>query len=709
MWLIAGLNLLLCCTPTVEAQTAPAPTPVTLTVTTVGGKYYINGAQQTAMNLNLGVEYIFNLDDATNNNHPFKLSTTADGTHGGGTEITTVTKSTNYDTSFGSTQTRSLTYMPTAAGSIYYYCGSHSNMGGELVVAASTTSTEVNPISIIAAGATLVSTNTYKVIGEVLSIQMMHTADAGRLVNFTTDGSDPATHGSPYTSPLVFVQAGTYTIRTISTFMSGATATKDMVFLLEYQPVISPIIMADPGTNQTVISTGHYLHTGSVIIQITQGESGSSLNYTTDGTDPANYGQNYTGPITFNQPGSYIIRVVAYKQNRTATHVQTTFDVTYSHVMAATIATLNHPNKTQISPIRVKHIGTATVEIVSPEVGSQVNYTIDGSDPELNGQNYTGSFTFTQIGTYVVRAAANKQGMFTTLSILTVEVQWEPVAEALITSQDNTAPYESKTEVSPNYFRHVGSVTIEIAMQEENASMNFTVDGSSPAVTLQNYTGPVTFTTPGTYVIRVLTFKDGKNPVEVQAKFVLTWANVAPAIITSHNATLPDTSKTMISPTYYRHEGTVTIELAKGQADSNMHFTTNNTDPLQYGDVFTTPFTYTQPGTYIIRAVTTRTGMNPTETTVTFELTWATVARPSFTPDGGTFEATTDVTMAVTTGGATIVYDTDGSTPVCNPNVSPPVSTGNVWAGTPVTIASASTAQITLQAVACKVTHACLM
>ena len=121
---------------------------VTLTVTTVGGKYYINGAQQTAMNHNWGVKCIFNLDDAINNNHPFILSTTADGAHGGGTEITNVPKSTNYDTFFSSTQTRSLAYMPTAAGSIYYHCGSHSNMGVELVVTASTTSTHNGAVKV---------------------------------------------------------------------------------------------------------------------------------------------------------------------------------------------------------------------------------------------------------------------------------------------------------------------------------------------------------------------------------------------------------------------------------------------------------------------------------------------------------------------------------------------------------------------------------
>ena len=64
----------------------------TVTVESVGGQDYfsidgaIPGGDPFVVNKN-GM-YIFKLDDATNIGHPFRVSTTADGIHGGGTAYT---------------------------------------------------------------------------------------------------------------------------------------------------------------------------------------------------------------------------------------------------------------------------------------------------------------------------------------------------------------------------------------------------------------------------------------------------------------------------------------------------------------------------------------------------------------------------------------------------------------------------------------------
>ena len=54
--------------------------------------------------------------------HPFKFSTTSDGTHGGGSEYTTGV------THNSSTQVTIV--VATDAPTLYYYCSSHSAMGG---------------------------------------------------------------------------------------------------------------------------------------------------------------------------------------------------------------------------------------------------------------------------------------------------------------------------------------------------------------------------------------------------------------------------------------------------------------------------------------------------------------------------------------------------------------------------------------------------
>ena len=93
----------------------------TVSVQSVGGsnKYFILGTQQKTLELEEGNTYVFSYPSA----HPFALSTTSDGSHGGGSEYTTgVTRDSSANT---------LTFVvPASAPQLYYYCTSHSGMGG---------------------------------------------------------------------------------------------------------------------------------------------------------------------------------------------------------------------------------------------------------------------------------------------------------------------------------------------------------------------------------------------------------------------------------------------------------------------------------------------------------------------------------------------------------------------------------------------------
>ena len=94
----------------------------TVDVQSHGGsnKYFILGYPQRTLELEEGNTYVFTYPSG----HPFALSTTSNGTHGGGSEYTTgVTRNSGANT---------LTYVvPTGAPTLYYYCTSHSGMGGQ--------------------------------------------------------------------------------------------------------------------------------------------------------------------------------------------------------------------------------------------------------------------------------------------------------------------------------------------------------------------------------------------------------------------------------------------------------------------------------------------------------------------------------------------------------------------------------------------------
>ena len=92
----------------------PATTTVveyTVTVQDVGGanKYFINGVQQPTLELFEGNTYVFNYPSA----HPFRFSTTSDGTHNSGSEYTTgVTHNSS---------TKVTIVVAASAPTIYYY------------------------------------------------------------------------------------------------------------------------------------------------------------------------------------------------------------------------------------------------------------------------------------------------------------------------------------------------------------------------------------------------------------------------------------------------------------------------------------------------------------------------------------------------------------------------------------------------------------
>ena len=96
-------------------------------VTASGGVYYIDGVQQDSLELHEHQTYLFDLTGPSST-HPFRLSTTSDGTHGGGSEYTTGTDYTSVANHL------KFTVPPGAPSTLYYYCTIHSGMGGSMSI-----------------------------------------------------------------------------------------------------------------------------------------------------------------------------------------------------------------------------------------------------------------------------------------------------------------------------------------------------------------------------------------------------------------------------------------------------------------------------------------------------------------------------------------------------------------------------------------------
>ena len=101
-------------------------------VTVSGGNFLIDGEANATISFNPGIVYRFDLSDSSTASHPFALSETEDGTHNSGSEYTTGKTSNGTQGSAGAY----VEYTVNAATPdiLYYYCSSHSGMGGTITV-----------------------------------------------------------------------------------------------------------------------------------------------------------------------------------------------------------------------------------------------------------------------------------------------------------------------------------------------------------------------------------------------------------------------------------------------------------------------------------------------------------------------------------------------------------------------------------------------
>jgi len=137
----AELNYVDGVTSAIQTQIDAKQPYATIAVTVVnsgGNKYALDGTIQQLALLTPSVTYRFDQSDSSNSGHPLRLSTTSNGSHGGGSAFTTGVTAVGTPGSAGAYTEVKLEQ--DAPDTLYYYCTNHSGMGGEIDVRATVSS-----------------------------------------------------------------------------------------------------------------------------------------------------------------------------------------------------------------------------------------------------------------------------------------------------------------------------------------------------------------------------------------------------------------------------------------------------------------------------------------------------------------------------------------------------------------------------------------
>tara|TARA_B100000686_G_scaffold353603_1_gene459876 strand:+ start:1266 stop:2288 length:1023 start_codon:yes stop_codon:yes gene_type:complete len=117
--------------PGADGEDGSMPVVMEMSVTVSSMDFYIDSIQQADVTLYRGFTYTFDQSASSNSPHPFRLSETSDGTHGGGSEYT---DGVTYTGSQGSNGLLTFTVPLDAPDTLYYFCQNHGSMGGEITI-----------------------------------------------------------------------------------------------------------------------------------------------------------------------------------------------------------------------------------------------------------------------------------------------------------------------------------------------------------------------------------------------------------------------------------------------------------------------------------------------------------------------------------------------------------------------------------------------
>lgn len=200
----------------------------------------------------------------------------------------------------------------------------------------------------------------------------------------------------------------------------------------------------------------------------------------------------------------------------------------------------------------------STVTIKCANQNATIYYTLDGTEPNINSQIYTGPIA---AGKYIVKAIA-----------VVPEYPYTVTETCLFAFGKTGMPVITATDDSVFY---TSGNAITLTTETEAAEIRYTLDGSEPTQSSKLYTGP--FTIDDTTTVKAKAFReDWFGSETATATFTREWYTVDTPVISPSDTTFDNTSQE--------------VEIQCDTDGAKIYYTLDGSDPKFNGRVYDKPF-----------------------------------------------------------------------------------------------------------------------
>ncbi|NPV90426.1 MAG: hypothetical protein HPY50_06615 [Firmicutes bacterium] len=406
------------------------------------------------------------------------------------------------------------------------------------------------------------------------------------------------------------------------------------------------VAMAVVATPKLSVKAGTYKTAQRVTISVAT--SGSKIRYTTDGSEPNESSNAYSGAISINETTT--VKAKAFK---TGMKESPTASATYTIKLPAPVSA------PQFSIPEGNYPKAQSVTIRSATSGATIRYTTNGSEPTASSKKYSGAIKIT--ATTTLKAKAFKSGMTdsgtssATYTIGKAETPVPPVVPVVPVVETVADPV-----ISPNGGTFTEPQSVTLSSATSGATIRYTADGSEPTASSKKYSGAIKIT--ATTTLKAKAFKSG-----------MTDSGMTSAVFTINTPPVIPVVETVAAPVINPNGGTFTeaqsVTISSATSGATIRYTADGSEPTAASTTYKGAITVS--GSTTIKAKAFKDGMTDSGmTSAVFTINTPpvipvveTVAAPVINPNGGTFTEAQSVTISSATSGATIRYTADGSEP----------------------------------------------